>query len=40
MKILMQPITAIVVFDREGHPRPIKFQINNKGKETTIKVDM
>ena len=40
MKILMQPVSLIAVFDKEGHPRPIKFQINNKGTETTIKVDM
>lgn len=40
MKILMQPISLIAVFETAGNPRPIKFQINNKGTETTIKIDM
>lgn len=40
MKVLRKPIEAIVLFDLEGNPIPIKFRYLNDEKElVTVKVD-
>jgi hypothetical protein len=40
MKILRKPIEAIVLFDLEGNPAPIRFRYLDDGEElVTVKVD-